>query len=289
VFESSAGFEAASKIFCFVLCNDDNCDIIKYRHIDEGLATRLVLMVTQIVKSVTAPAVFRAEEETWLLNQFFADTKHGIFIDIGANEPESAVSLELFKRGWRGLVVDPIPSNATKLEAAGFDVWCGAVTTEEMAKAGETKFHVAGGERGRKSSLDAELIDPLLEITEIVVPLITLQNLIAKMDVESIQLLAIDVEGCERDVLSTLPNGFHIDLILVEDWARNTLLHQDLVSRGYRRVRRTGYNSWYVPSNSDFRVSLLGKLHLTAKLNWFAPIRQRRFDRKRVRAQLGSV
>ena len=246
-------------------------------------------MFNTLYSHLLSRAVFPASNEQKLLEEFFAANSVGVFLDIGANEPKSAVSFGLFEQGWKGLAVDPIPSNATKLEAAGFDVWCGAVTTEGMAKQGATKFHVAGGDSGRKSSLDADVIDPLLETTEIVVPLITLDDLIAKMDVENIQLLAIDVEGCERDVLSTLPHGFNVDLILVEDWARNTLLHQDLVSKGFKRVRRTGYNSWYVPENSNFRISWFGKLHLEAKLNWFAPVRQRRFENKRARAQSGAV
>jgi len=245
-------------------------------------------MFSTLYSHLLSRAVFPGSEEAKLLQDFFADNSVGVFIDIGANEPNSAVSLDLFKRGWKGLVVDPIPSNAKKLETAGFDVWCGAVTTKTIAEQGETKFHIAGGDSGRKSSLDAELIDPLLETTEILVSLITLEDLIKKIDVENIQLLAIDVEGCERDVLSTLPPGFDVDLILVEDWARNTLLHQDLVRKGFKRVRRTGYNSWYVPEDSNFRVSWLGKLHLNAKLKWFAPIRQRRFERKRAQAQSGS-
>lgn len=245
-------------------------------------------MLSALYSYFLSRAVFQASTEQELLLDFFRTNSDGIFLDIGANEPDSAVSLPLFRRGWKGLVVDPIPSNAKKLETAGFDVYCGAVTTKNRAEHGETTFYIAGGGSGRKSSLDAELIDPLLETREIIVPLITLEDLIAKMDVENIQLLAIDVEGCERDVLSTLPHGFNVDLILVEDWARNTLLHQDLVSKGYKRVRRTGYNSWYVLANSNFRVSWLGKLHLDAKLNWFAPNRQRRFEKKRARVQSDS-
>ena len=245
-------------------------------------------MMASIKRLICEKAVFAAEREEDLLVNFFNDRRDGTFIDIGANLPESAVALPFLRKGWVGLAVDPIPKNASNLEAAGFEVWCGAVTSKEMAEKGVTNFYVAGGDGGRKSSLDADLIDPLLETTEIVVPLITLEDLIKKMDVESIQLLAIDVEGCERDVLSTLPHGFEVDLILVEDWARNTLLHQDLVSKGYKRVRRTGYNSWYVPEDSSLRVSWLGELHLNAKLNWFAPVRQRRFERKRAQAESGS-
>ena len=241
-------------------------------------------MLSSLYSHLLSRAVFSASEEQKLLHDFFEANSVGVFLDIGANEPNSAVSLGLFGRGWKGLVVDPIPANASNLEAAGFEVWCGAVTTKEMAEKGVTNFHVAGGESGRKSSLDADLIDPLLETTEIVVPVKTLAEIIESQKFDHIDLLSVDVEGSEMDVLSTLPQGFPVKLLLVEDWARDTELHRFLLGKGFRRIRRTGYNSWYVPKGSSFAVSPLGQLHLIAKLNWFAPIRKRRFDKKKAAA-----
>lgn len=205
-------------------------------------------------------------------------------MDIGANAPESAVSLQFLRKGWKGLAIDPIFANAEKLEMEGFDVWCGALSTEKIASDGIVTFYMAGGKTGRKSSIDKEGIDPSLETTEIVVPVKTLAEIIDSQSFDHIDLLSVDVEGSEMDVLSTLPQGFPVKLLLVEDWARDTELHRFLLRRGFRRVRRTGYNSWYVPKGSSFAVSAIGRLHLIAKLNWFAPIRKRRFDKKKAAA-----
>ena len=93
-------------------------------------------------------------------------------------------------------------------------------------------------------------------------------------------LLSVDVEGCEGDVLSTINSTDVSGLLLVEDWARDTTLHNLIVSKGYKRVRRTGYNSWYVPKASKFPVSIWGRLHLFCKLNIFCIVRRRRFQRR---------
>lgn len=227
------------------------------------------------------PSVYKAESEDALLQEYFSGTTRGVFCDIGANQPESAVSYSFLKKGWSGIAVDPLPANANLLIEAGFDVYCGAVTSSKYAEKGLTTFFLAGGDAGRKSSLESEKIDPHLEQIEIEVPLITLYDLLSNHNIKKLDLLAIDVEGHEVDVLDTLPSDFSVGLILIEDWARDLKIDHTLTSKGYKRVRRTGYNSWYVKKAVNFNVSLWGKLHLLAKLKWFNPIRKRRFERKK--------
>jgi len=227
-------------------------------------------------------SVFKADEESCLLKQFFNNTDSGVFCDIGANAPKSAVSLAFLNNGWTGVVVDPIPRNAELLTKAGFDVFCGAVTSAIRAEEKTTTFFLAGGESGRKSSLDSKKIDPNLKQEALEVNLISLSELLKQYQITHLDLLAIDVEGHEVEVLDTLDSDFPINLILIEDWARDTAIDDALNSKGYKRIRRTGYNSWYVKKDYQFRVSLIGKLHLLAKLKWFNPIRKRRFESKKL-------
>ena len=238
-------------------------------------------MFSDLLRILLAPSVYNASRESELLMQYFSEVDTGVFVDIGANVPESAVSLPFLRVGWTGLAVDPIPDNAESLREAGYQVWCGAVTSEERAKKGSMKFFVAGGSTGRKSSLDQDKIDPALRSSEIEVPLITLETLIKHFRLDHIDFLSVDVEGCESDVLSTVDQLNFSGLLLVEDWARDTSLHNLIISKGYKRVRRTGYNSWYIPEHREFLVSLWGKLHLFLKLNLFSIVRRARFERKR--------
>ena len=242
------------------------------------------LMKKSIKRLLFEKAVFSADFEAVLLKDFFGGVLDGTFIDVGANAPESSVTFQFLQKGWRGIAIDPIPANAEKLGLAGFEVWCGALSTKELSAVGTVNFYLAGGDTGRKSSIDKESIDPLLETTEVVVPVKTLVEIIESQNFDHIDLLSVDVEGSEMDVLSTLPQDFPVKLLLVEDWARDTELHRFLLGKGFIRIRRTGYNSWYVPKGSSFAVSAIGQLHLIAKLNWFAPIRKRRFDKKKAAA-----
>jgi len=229
----------------------------------------------------TLPSVFKASKEESLLCEFFSGNKFGVFCDIGANTPESAVSLAFLKKGWARVAVDPLPTNVQLLSRAGFNVFCGAVTNAIRAKEKSTTFYLAGGESGRKSSLDSEKIDPHLEQVAIEVNLITLSDLLRRYQISHLDLLAIDVEGHEVEVLDTLDSELPINLILIEDWARDTAINDALKVKGYKRVRRTGYNSWYVKSEVPFPVSLWGWFHLLAKLNWFNAIRKKRFEKKK--------
>ena len=237
-------------------------------------------MFSDLLRILLAPSVYNASKEPELLMQYFSEVDTGVFVDIGANVPESAVSLPFLKAGWTGVAVDPIPENAESLRKAGYDVWCGAVTSRLNAAEGVATFFVAGGNSGRKSSLDHRKIDPFLEQEAIQVPLITLAELFDQFELTSIDFLSVDVEGCEQDVLSTISRNSVSRLLLVEDWARDTALHRSIQKVGYKRVRRTGYNSWYVPESVDFHLSLWGRLHLYLKLTLFCPIRRRRFAKK---------
>jgi FkbM family methyltransferase len=238
-------------------------------------------MIRRILRMLIEPSVFDAGREAGLLRSHFSRVDSGVFVDIGANTADSAVSLPFLESGWAGLAVDPIPTNAKSLRNAGYKVWCGALTSEERAKEGTTTFFVAGGASGRKSSLDRGKIDPALDSSELEVPLMTLRDLLEKFKISRVDLLSVDVEGCEAEVLSTIDEVTVSGLLLVEDWARDTSLHGLIVSRGYKRVRRTGYNSWYVPTHTEFPLSVLGRLHLIAKLNIFCAVRRWRFERKK--------
>jgi hypothetical protein len=74
------------------------------------------------------------------------------------------------------------------------------------------------------------------------------------------------VEGYEPEVLrGTDLRRLQPRLVLIEDKARSLAVHREMVRAGYKRVRRTGLNSWYVPSTTAFSVSPCGRLQLFRK------------------------
>jgi hypothetical protein len=72
--------------------------------------------------------------------------------------------------------------------------------------------------------------------------------------------VSIDVEGMELDVL----RGFNLKrhtppLLLIEDHLFHLRTHRHLCQQGYRLVKRTGLNNWYVPVAHPFAMASAGE------------------------------
>jgi len=100
-----------------------------------------------------------------------------------------------------------------------------------------------------------------------------------------VDFLSVDVEGAELAVL----RGFSIAqyrprLILIEDDVQDLTKHAYLNARGYKLVRRTALNNWYVPRATPFPISPFGRWQLIRKLylgTWWRRWKRRRKLRRR--------
>lgn len=113
------------------------------------------------------------------------------------------------------------------------------------------------------------------------VPVRTLDDILGEANApRAIDFVSIDVEGHEVSVL----RGFDLArwrprLILIEDHLASLAIHRHLTGAGYRLIRRTGLNGWYVP-RLDAPELGLGSLQLVRKYHLAQPVRMLR-DRKR--------
>ena len=217
-------------------------------------------------------AVFHdSEESSQLLNFFGGET--GTFVDIGANDPRiGSVSWPLEQAGWTGILVEPLADEARKLREARtatvFEIACGPPEQDGL----EVDFLVAG----IFSTLKKRLMVPKPSVPEVVsrIRVRTLDSILAESHVAKIDLLSIDVEGAEIDVL----RGFSLEsykprLILIEDHVRDWSKHRYLQSRGYKLIRRTGLNAWYVPHEHVSSISVRGHIELFRKYVLGLPFR----------------
>jgi len=210
-------------------------------------------------------------EESNLLSSFFAGyQKPGIFVDVGANRPSNAISKPLLENGWHGITVEPIPENAKALLDAGWKiVEQVAVTSPELRINDSAMLHYAGP-GGEHSSLSVEGIDPrsLGNHRTITVPLRTLNELLEKHRISDINLLSIDTEGTGLDVLKGIDFESHqVELLLIEDWLRDTKIHRYLSGKGYKLILRSGFNNWYVPTGTKISLPFFGRVKLWKKTN----------------------
>ena len=96
-------------------------------------------------------------------------------------------------------------------------------------------------------------------------------------DFPDVSFMKIDVEGHELDVL----DGFDLArwrprLILIEDLLLHLGVHRYLTRQGYRCLRRTGINNWYVRAEEAPELEFDGQWQLFNKFYLGTPFRRAR-------------
>ena len=177
------------------------------------------------------------------------------------------------EHGWKGILVEPIAKNCDLLRQhrPGSRVFQCALGAPEQR--GRVRINIAGGD----DALSGLVVNAgvTIERTE-EVDLRTLDDVLAEAGNPRIDLMSIDVEGFELSVFRGLDFSRHQPaLVLVEDHLQNLAVHRHLVQNGYRLVKRTGLNNWYVPHNQPFQMSSWNeRLELFRKMFLSLPFRK---------------
>jgi FkbM family methyltransferase len=231
-----------------------------------------------------SPAVWKgASEDSRVLDFFAGET--GVFVEVGANHPiEGSQTYALEQRGWSGILVEPLSEHASRLRsersAKVFEVAAGA--PQDAGK--QLPLLVADA----LSTLRPDIKAGIEPQEQRLVPVMTLDAMLIDAGIERIDFLSIDVEGAELDVLKGLSLAkYRPRLILLEDDVHSRDKHLYMAAHGYKLVRRTNLNNWYVPANMDFSISIFGRWQLFRKLYLGAPLRRWKFRRRQRRREAG--
>jgi FkbM family methyltransferase len=236
--------------------------------------------------------VFPYQVEDRLKAEFFGPLRTGYFVEVGANDPQRGSQTWQFERvGWTGVLVEPQPDLAEKLRLTRHaQVFAAACSSPEHA-GGTVRLHLLGPH----SSLEPELV-----VTGVVphgvvdVPARTLDGILEEAKAPApIDFVSIDVEGHEVEVLKGFDLArWHPRLLLVEDHVSSLAIHRFLTRAGYRLIRRTGLNGWYVPRSVRQHLPFysFGFWQIIRKYYLALPIRilrdRKRRLRDRIRARL---
>jgi FkbM family methyltransferase len=229
--------------------------------------------------------VITPERESVLTQQFFGGSFKGYFVEVGANHPQIGSQTWHFERaGWHGILVEPQQDLANDLrrerKAHVFAVACSS-----PENAGRSlPFYVAGW----MSALDRDRMAPGAEPESVAqVPAKTLDAILIEAAAPApIDFLSIDVEGHEIEVLE----GFDFPrwrprLILIEDQVGNLAKLKMMRRAGYRLIRHSQFNGWYVPRAMPVEISWPDRWRILRKYYLGLPFRILRDGLRRRRSR----
>jgi len=227
-------------------------------------------------------AIFPQNSETELMRAFFEDMHEGYFVEVGANHPTyGSQTFDFEQRGWTGVLVEPQPKLAENLRShRSAKVFAEACSSRRNAGSSMT-LHLAGSHSSFDRRLNLAEVKPHGAIN---VPARTLDEILTEAGARRIDFISIDVEGHELDVL----DGFDLArwnprLLLIEDFLLHLRVHRYLSRHGYRVLRRTGINNWYVPAEALPQLDLAARWQLFNKFYLGTPFRRLRMKWRRYR------
>ncbi len=219
----------------------------------------------------------RSLAENLLIREYFNNKKNGFFVEVGANDPTHHGSqtwhLEQNLQ-WTGVLVEPIPHLAEKCrehrpKAKVFECACVGKNDAQTITLFIPYDLEDTHEIYSRSAIGVNIDDGrFTQHKKIVVEARTLNSILKEAEVKNIDLLSIDVEGAELEVLLGIDlNKYSPGLILLEDKHLYLTKHRYLKKNGYRLVKRTRQNCWYVPKGAKRPPqSLIEKLRLFKRM-----------------------
>jgi FkbM family methyltransferase len=192
------------------------------------------------------------------------------------------------QRGWKGILVEPIAKNCELLrqQRPGSRVFQCALGAPEQR--GRAQLNVAAGNDGLSglNLNDGVVLDRMEEVE-----VRTLDEILAEAGNPKLDFVSIDVEGLELQVLRGFDLARHRPaVVLVEDHLQKLGVHRHLVRHGFRVVKRTGVNNWYVPKRQPFHMTTwTERLKLFRKMFLGLPFRKIRMSLRRRKHHIPSA
>ncbi|WP_295157292.1 FkbM family methyltransferase [uncultured Brachyspira sp.] len=174
---------------------------------------------------------FQSEiEQDFISYLIFSGNKKGFFIDIGANDGIKISNTYFFEKlGWSGICVEANPIIYEQLQKnRNCDLYNCAILDKKMDNVKLVNYE--------GHSLMAKVDISESNENSINIKSITFDDLMYNYkNINSVDLLSIDVEGFELNILKTIDfDKYDIKLIIVENNEKEGILKEYMKSKGYR-------------------------------------------------------
>lgn len=183
--------------------------------------------------------------------------QNGFYIDIGAQESrKDSVSWAFYEKGWRGVHVEPSPhyANLLRQDRPG-ELVIQAAITEKPGMLRFFEFPETGLSTGSAEIASTHQKNGFA-VNETIVAAITLDNLFTEVAQGEIHWLKIDVEGFEKEVLSSWQTSECRPWIVVIESTipcTQTEIYAEwesvIVEKGYKFVYFDGLNRFYLSND----------------------------------------
>ena len=198
---------------------------------------------------------FSQNGEDLFLAEYFQD-RQGVYVDVGANHPfKNSNTYLLYKAGWKGINIEPIPSRLKKfIKARPSDI---NLNLGIGASSGKMTFYEMSS--SVLSTFNRDVCQKLIKAKEATlfktydVEIATLASVFEKhLRSETIDVLSIDTEGFEIEVLNGIDwKKNNINMIIIESSRANSTKNNDeevylldfLAQKNYKLLKKIGINS----------------------------------------------
>ena len=176
--------------------------------------------------------------------EYFGSGHKGVFVEVGANDPIMLSQTYLLEqRGWRGVLVEPLPHLARVLREKRPASIVVEAAVSDPAHVGTAYMETPAGD----CALARLVFENNAGKSLPAVPVCTLDSILDEAGLTSVDFLSIDIEGNEVPALMGLSfERFRPALIIIEDRVYDLSRHRFLTGKGYRLVDRIGCNGWYL-------------------------------------------
>lgn len=221
-------------------------DYKTYRLLFE-LGERQALMVAAEKAVGLQKTYSEKQQDLWVALSVHPGKRDGFYVDVGSADGVKDSNTKLFdSMGWKGVCVDPFPTNMSSRTCQLFRQPVFSVGGKKVS------FRAGGFAGGITETLGITSAEPAVQQAPLVdFETTTLDEVLEKAKAPShIDYMSIDVEGAEYEALRGLSlDKYQVDAFTIEhnnEHPKREMIQQLLESKGYTLVRSWYREDWYV-------------------------------------------
>ena len=188
-------------------------------------------------------------QDRWVAEKVFPGVTNGYFLDVGSADGfVNSNTWALEQRGWKGICVDPFPSN---MQGRTCQMFPEAVDGEGGHK---VQFTNAGELGGISTYLD-RYKDVVKEAKTVELTTVTLGSILQRANAPSfIHFMSLDIEGAELEALRGFPfDHYKLGSIAIEhndEEPKRSQIEGLLKARGYTKAHTWMQDDFYLPTKA---------------------------------------